>query len=45
MAMQLLCNGMEQIGDVQVLNLPRDALEKLMLSITTTSHDNTPDAR
>ena len=45
LTMQVIYNGIEQIGYVQVLNLPRDVLEKLMTSITSTSQDNTPDAR
>ncbi|KAI6657581.1 Nose resistant to fluoxetine protein 6-like [Oopsacas minuta] len=45
LAMQVICYGVDQIGDVQVLNLPRDVIEKLMVSITNTSQDNSPDAR
>ena len=45
LTMQVIYCGIEQIGDVQVLNFPRDVLEKLMTSITSTSQDNSPDAR
>ena len=45
LTMQVIYCGIDQIGVVQVLNLPRDILEKLMTSITSTSQDNSPDAR
>ena len=45
LTIQLIYSGVERCGGVQMLNLPRDVLEKLMVGITTASQDNVPDSR